>query len=426
MAGWRLAPALETLRKQVNEANPNRSKVSDGTIGDAAHSARKSDHNPNSAGIVCAWDVTHDIVDDPKLEGDTFDAWTCADILLKNQDQRLAYVISNGRIGSGPGGPQPGVWRKYTGKNAHAHHTHVSVRQSAAAWNDTRPWSLDLPAGARPTPRPPEVIPAGITEAMRRRMARTIIDYEARRDKAGRLIVYTPAAGVYEVAGITSNNHPQDAATLRRLVQSGAHDQAERIAEDWILKFTKAATGWTTDAGLEFMLRDCIHHRGNAGAARILQLALGFVGYGPGQADGEIGHQTRDRLAGQTPAELIPKFRAAREFYERNPEPGRTWRRDPSDPKWVGLVNRWDKAQRAALKFHEEGRLPAGGAAAKTLVTGGLATGTVVAAGTAGRKPEEQGGGFDWWLLLPILVVGASLAAVAWFVWPKSEGSATQ
>src|SRR4051794_9209283 len=57
---FRLAKALETLRSQVNAAHPTRRKASDGWIGDTAHSARKSDHNPNSAGVVCALDMTHD------------------------------------------------------------------------------------------------------------------------------------------------------------------------------------------------------------------------------------------------------------------------------------------------------------------------------------------------------------------------------
>ncbi len=57
---WRLAKSLETLRSQVNAVHPNRSKESDGSIGNAEHSARESDHNPNSAGVVCAIDITPD------------------------------------------------------------------------------------------------------------------------------------------------------------------------------------------------------------------------------------------------------------------------------------------------------------------------------------------------------------------------------
>src|SRR6187431_1563394 len=49
---WRLAKALEELRGEVNAKWPNRDKSSDGSVGDLSHQARKSDPNPNSAGVV--------------------------------------------------------------------------------------------------------------------------------------------------------------------------------------------------------------------------------------------------------------------------------------------------------------------------------------------------------------------------------------
>lgn len=133
---WRLAKSLETLRKQVNTKYPNRSHESDGTIGDEHHSARTSDHNPNDAGVVCAFDITHD-------PADGFDSYTFADMLLRKQDPRLKYVISNRRIGAGPGGPQPGVWRSYNGINPHNHHCHVSVRADATHYDNEATWQLD-------------------------------------------------------------------------------------------------------------------------------------------------------------------------------------------------------------------------------------------------------------------------------------------
>jgi hypothetical protein len=39
---------------------PERSKESDGSIGNAEHSARQSDHNPDQFGIVRAIDITND------------------------------------------------------------------------------------------------------------------------------------------------------------------------------------------------------------------------------------------------------------------------------------------------------------------------------------------------------------------------------
>jgi hypothetical protein len=67
----RIAKSLDVLRSQINKAHPNRSKVSDGWIGDTAHAARASDHNPNSGGVVTALDLTHD-------PAHGFDSWKFA------------------------------------------------------------------------------------------------------------------------------------------------------------------------------------------------------------------------------------------------------------------------------------------------------------------------------------------------------------
>ncbi|MBR1230195.1 peptidoglycan-binding protein [Bradyrhizobium sp. AUGA SZCCT0176] len=146
---WRLARALEKLRSQVNAKWPKRGKGSDGSVGDTSHGARKSDHNPDGAGIVHAIDITHD----PK---NGFDSYAFADMLLAKQDPRVSYIISNRRIGSGPKGPQPGKWRKYTGSNAHDHHVHISVVSGAKA-DDIKAWDIGgLPDVA------PEVVAAYI------------------------------------------------------------------------------------------------------------------------------------------------------------------------------------------------------------------------------------------------------------------------
>lgn len=139
---WRLARGLEQLRSQVNARWPNRSKDSDGSIGDEHHSARASDHNPDEHGVVHAVDITHD----PK---GGFDSYAFADYLLKKQDHRLKYVISNRRIGAGPAGPSPGIWRKYSGTNPHDHHCHVSIMSGQLA-DDTSPWDISVAIGVDP------------------------------------------------------------------------------------------------------------------------------------------------------------------------------------------------------------------------------------------------------------------------------------
>ena len=149
MTNWRLALGLEKLRSQVNARWSNRSKESDGSIGNAEHSARESDHNPDTDGVVKAIDITHD-----PLHG--FDSYAFADMLMKNRDTRIKYVISNRRIGSGDIGPQPWIWRPYTGKNPHDHHCHISIKKDAAHFDDTAEWKID---GAPVKPNPSFIAP---------------------------------------------------------------------------------------------------------------------------------------------------------------------------------------------------------------------------------------------------------------------------
>jgi hypothetical protein len=145
---WRLAKSLDQLRAQANKAYPNRSKASDGTVGDTAHSSRASDHNPNPDGVVTALDLTHD----PK---NGLDIQAFADALVASKDERIKYIICNGRIVSGSGQKSPAwKWRPYTGKNAHAKHVHISVKAAKALYDDTRAWSFSgKPVADAPKPK---------------------------------------------------------------------------------------------------------------------------------------------------------------------------------------------------------------------------------------------------------------------------------
>jgi len=131
---WRLADSLAQLRKEVNAKYPNRSKKSDGTIGDAAHRSRKSDHNPDEKGRVKAIDLTHDL----KPDGTGFSAAWLAERLRLKKDPRISYVIFGGRIFSST--VRPWQWRPYTGSNPHNHHVHISVTAKGA--DDARPWGI--------------------------------------------------------------------------------------------------------------------------------------------------------------------------------------------------------------------------------------------------------------------------------------------
>lgn len=131
---WRLAESLRTLIAQVNIEAPNRSKRSDGTIGDAEHATRVSDHNPNSSGVVTAVDLTHD----PDHGADMN---RISDALLKSRDPRIKYVIWNRRLFSTNRAPF-WEWRAYTGPSPHDKHMHVSVVGVQSLWDDVRKWSI--------------------------------------------------------------------------------------------------------------------------------------------------------------------------------------------------------------------------------------------------------------------------------------------
>lgn len=138
---WRVAKSLLVLRRQVDGRAPGRSKVNDGTIGDAAHASRDSDHNPwvmdGSVGVVTAMDITHD-----PAKG--CDAGMLAAAIRASRDARVKYVIWNRQIfNSSPiGTAEPWAWRPYTGANSHSKHVHVSVRPEPAARDSEAEWSI--------------------------------------------------------------------------------------------------------------------------------------------------------------------------------------------------------------------------------------------------------------------------------------------
>ena len=150
---WTLSPALSRLRGEINELWPNRDRTSDGTIGDAAHSARLSDHNPDADGSVNAIDV----------DKDGIDAWAL--VRCAKGDRRCNYVIYSGTIWRRATG-----WRAetYTGSNGHYQHVHVSILHGDTYEDDTSAWGLTAtvagvvrvpaipaaPAVPRPTPPP--------------------------------------------------------------------------------------------------------------------------------------------------------------------------------------------------------------------------------------------------------------------------------
>ncbi len=169
---WRIAEALETLRRQINALAPNRSKASDGGIGDAAHASRSSDHNPwvreGAMGVVTARDFTHD-------PAGACDGTALAEALRASRDPRIKYLIWNRRICAAEaiGGQQPWAWRPYTGTNGHTHHVHLSVASAKALYDSNQPWTLgaSLKPGTAPSApapaSPPSLVPPPADTAAR-------------------------------------------------------------------------------------------------------------------------------------------------------------------------------------------------------------------------------------------------------------------
>ena len=121
-AGATSAPACRAALTQATERFPNRSRISDGIMCDAAHPST-SDHCSGNA-----FDLTFD------PQGGC-DAHALVETLKQRRDPRVKYIISKRRIWNPTVAPD---WRHYDGKNAHNHHAHVSILVSAR--DDTSPW----------------------------------------------------------------------------------------------------------------------------------------------------------------------------------------------------------------------------------------------------------------------------------------------
>jgi len=143
VADYYLAPSLVRLRAEMNARWPDRDRLSDGWIADAAHNARTSDHNadPHSTppGVVRAVDVDKDGIDAMGL------------VLAAIAHPATNYVIFNGSIWS-----RAYQFRRrvYTGVNRHDKHVHISILKSRAAEYSTRAWLVSALSSAATAPRP--------------------------------------------------------------------------------------------------------------------------------------------------------------------------------------------------------------------------------------------------------------------------------
>jgi hypothetical protein len=132
---WQLVPAAVTLREQIDKRWPNRDKGSDGSIGDAVHAARPSDHNPDADGWVHAIDV----------DKDGIDAQALADQLVAlaragKDGGRLKNIVWNDRVASGTYPDTFWTWRG----SGYGHRDHIHISFTSAAQRDSSPFPVPV------------------------------------------------------------------------------------------------------------------------------------------------------------------------------------------------------------------------------------------------------------------------------------------
>ncbi|HEX8612113.1 MAG TPA: hypothetical protein VF800_12570 [Telluria sp.] len=124
---WYLAPCLRRLMAEINRRWPNRDRTSDGTIGDRRHRKYPSDHNPNRRRSVNACDIDKDGIR------------TLLVIRAAIRHPSTNYVIYKRIIWARAYGFRA---RRYTGKNPHITHIHISIMQTRAAEQNRRRWGI--------------------------------------------------------------------------------------------------------------------------------------------------------------------------------------------------------------------------------------------------------------------------------------------
>lgn len=185
----RLAHSLRRLEAEVSRQFPHRDTWSDGWLGDSSHQARFSDHNPDRAGWVHAYDfdATMRHAMGPGPVGD----YVAAKILAGCRSGRLRnvvhYVIYKRVIYERERGYR-GV--RYTGINPHDSHVHVSILRTSFAREWSGWWGIMLPAidasqTAYAFAGHPYASPQNVSRTQRRLQDRGILKTPYHHGKAG-------------------------------------------------------------------------------------------------------------------------------------------------------------------------------------------------------------------------------------------------
>lgn len=189
------------------------------------------------------------------------------------------------------------------------------------------------------------------TTEIRGRIGLYIISSEIRRDRQGNITVYKLPAGdgggTYEVAGINERYHPQEAAKLKRMIEQGRYDEAEREVGDYIIQYTDEVRKWLPEdfsPATEMILRDTCFNAGPGGAARVLQMAFDLT------VDGIVGSKSKTAIAGNLKenedADTALRIHGARWEYMhgKSQNPGKA-------QFWKGWRNRMSRCIQDALSI---------------------------------------------------------------------------
>lgn len=153
VATWNLMPCLGDLVDEADATYPQRATVSDGTIGDAAHQAKVSDHNPawlaGYGWVVTAVDLTTPMASPGRP---TLSAWDLGNRLVDQERERLRlahtprvkYVIAMHPDG------QDRIWNfargdtawRLNGSARHDKHVHTSGLLDVYAMDAPGAWGI--------------------------------------------------------------------------------------------------------------------------------------------------------------------------------------------------------------------------------------------------------------------------------------------